>query len=95
MENDKYSRQIEGDLEPVDIVGPVCESTDFLAKDRPLPDLKEGDYLAISGVGAYGQALASNYNLRVRIAEYLVNGSSVESIFKAETLDEIANRFNF
>ncbi len=88
-------KHIEGDLEPVDIVGPVCESTDFLAKDRPLPDLKEGDYLAISGVGAYGQALASNYNLRVRIAEYLVNGGSVESIFKAETLDEIANRFNF
>jgi diaminopimelate decarboxylase len=79
--------------EPVDVVGPVCETSDFLARDRYLPDLKEGDYIAITGAGAYGQALASNYNLRPRIAEYLVNESQVKSIYKGETLDDIADKF--
>lgn len=57
-----------------DLVGPVCESGDFLARDRELPDAREGDALAIMGAGAYGFAMASNYNSRPRPAEVLVRG---------------------
>jgi diaminopimelate decarboxylase len=81
-------------IELVDVVGPVCETSDFLAKDRKLPILKAGDYLAITGAGAYGQALSSNYNLRPRIAEYLVKESQVQPIYKAETLDDLASKYN-
>jgi len=81
--------------ELVDVVGPVCESSDFLARERSLPILKEGDYIAITGAGAYGQSLASNYNLRPKIAEYLIEGNQVETIFKGEILDDIADKFNF
>ncbi len=81
--------------EPVDVVGPVCETSDFLAIDKSLPNLTEGDYIAVTGAGAYGQVLASNYNLRPIIAEYLVEGNQVETILKGETLDDIAGKFNF
>ncbi len=57
-----------------DLVGPVCESGDYLAKDRELPDAREGDVLAVMGAGAYGFAMASNYNSRPRPAEVLVRG---------------------
>lgn len=80
--------------EIVDIVGPVCESSDFFAHDRLLPVIKEGDYLAISGVGAYGQALSSNYNLRPMIAEYLVEGDQHRTIFKGESIQDIAEKYN-
>jgi diaminopimelate decarboxylase len=56
----------------VDLVGPVCESGDYLARDRELPDAAEGDVLAIMGTGAYGFSMASNYNSRRRPAEVLV-----------------------
>ena len=59
--------------EPWDVVGPVCESGDFLAKDRPLPRLDRGDLLAIFSAGAYGMVMASNYNTRPRAAEVLVD----------------------
>ncbi|HWY74980.1 MAG TPA: diaminopimelate decarboxylase [Verrucomicrobiae bacterium] len=57
-----------------DVVGPICESGDFFAKDRPLPRLGEGDYLALLSAGAYGFVMASNYNTRSQPAEVLVNG---------------------
>ncbi|MCM8819396.1 MAG: hypothetical protein NC925_01200 [Candidatus Omnitrophica bacterium] len=59
-------------LQKVDVVGPICESADFFAKDRFLPQLKEGEYLAIMGSGAYGFSMSSNYNGRLKPAEILV-----------------------
>jgi diaminopimelate decarboxylase len=58
----------------VDIVGPICESGDFLAKERPFPPTKPGDLLAVTQAGAYGFAMSSNYNGRRRPAEVLVEG---------------------
>ena len=63
-----------GALKTVDVVGPVCESGDFLALDRELDDVAPGDYLVVCDVGAYGYAMASNYNSRLRPAEVLVDG---------------------
>jgi diaminopimelate decarboxylase len=63
-----------GDARTVDVVGPVCESGDFLALDRELDDVHPGDYLVICDVGAYGYAMASNYNSRLRPAEVMVDG---------------------
>ena len=77
----------------MDIVGPVCETSDFFAKDRSLPVLIEGDSLAITGAGAYGQTLSSNYNLRPMIAEYLVEGNRVQTIFKGESIEFIASKY--
>ena len=57
-----------------DVVGPICESSDFFCQDRPLPKVGEGDYLALLSAGAYGFAQASNYNTRPKAAEILVNG---------------------
>ncbi len=62
-------------LEVTDIVGPVCETGDFFARDRELPVVDEGDLLAILDAGAYGMVLASNYNTRPRPAEVLVTAS--------------------
>jgi diaminopimelate decarboxylase len=75
--------------EIVDVVGPVCESSDFFARDRELPRSEEGDLLAILDTGAYGMALASNYNTRPRPAEVLVNGKSVKVIRRREKIREL------
>jgi diaminopimelate decarboxylase len=64
----------DGSIANADLVGPVCESGDYLAKDRDLPDAAEGDLLALTGAGAYGFSMASNYNSRPRPAEVLVKG---------------------
>jgi len=58
--------------EKVDVVGPICESGDFLAKERTLPRVREGEYLAVMCAGAYGFSMSSNYNSRRRAAEVLV-----------------------
>jgi diaminopimelate decarboxylase len=71
--------------EIVDIVGPVCESGDFFARERTLPAVDEGELLAILDAGAYGMALASNYNTRARAAEVLVDGKSAKLIRRRET----------
>jgi diaminopimelate decarboxylase len=63
------------DLVPVDVVGPVCESGDFVAKNRPLPEVEPGDLLAIRGAGAYGREMQSMYNARPLPPEVLVDGS--------------------
>jgi diaminopimelate decarboxylase len=78
-----------GKSEIVDIVGPVCETGDFFARDRELPIVAEGDLLAILDVGAYGMVLASNYNTRPRPAEVLVAGKSAKVIRRREKVADL------
>ncbi len=75
----------------VDIVGPICESGDFLAKDRRLPPVSRGDLLCVFSVGAYGFAMSSQYNSRPRVAEVLVDGSTARLIRRRETYDDLVN----
>ena len=74
---------------PSDVVGPVCESGDFFCKDRPLPGLGEGDYLALMSAGAYGSVMASNYNTRPLAAEILVNGQKAAVVRERQTVRQI------
>jgi diaminopimelate decarboxylase len=83
------SKDLSAKRETVDVVGPVCESGDFFARDRELPVVEEGDLLAILDAGAYGMVLASNYNTRPRPAEVLVNGKSVKIIRRREKVREL------
>jgi len=76
-------------LERIDIVGPVCESGDFFALDREMPEMREGDLLAIMSAGAYGFVMASNYNSRPLPAEALVRGDKFALIRKRQTWDEL------
>lgn len=76
-------------MEKVDVVGPICETGDFLARDRQLPPAAPGDLLAILDTGAYGQSLASNYNSRPRAAEVLVRGSAARLVRRRETMDDL------
>jgi diaminopimelate decarboxylase len=76
-------------LETVDVVGPVCESGDFFARDREMPAVGEDDLLAILDAGAYGMVLASNYNSRPRAAEVLVTGKSARVIRKRERISDL------
>jgi diaminopimelate decarboxylase len=73
----------------VDVVGPVCESGDFLAKDRTLPEVKPGDLLAVMSAGAYGFVMASNYNSRPRVPEVLVKDNEVHVIRTRESYDDL------
>jgi diaminopimelate decarboxylase len=75
--------------ETVDVVGPICETGDFFARDRQLPRAEEGDLLAILDAGAYGMVLASNYNTRPRPAEILVDGDSTKLVRRRETLTDL------
>lgn len=87
------------DLEPVapprpgaavvDVVGPVCESGDFFARDRELPELRAGDLLIMRSAGAYGFVMASNYNSRPRAAEVLVDGERYHVVRARETVDDL------
>ncbi len=72
-----------------DVVGPVCESGDFLALDRSLPRLENGDLVAIMTAGAYGFVLSSNYNTRPRAAEVLVEGDRWRVVRRRESLDDV------
>jgi len=73
----------------VDVVGGVCESADFLARERSLPSLRDGDLLAVRSAGAYGFAMASNYNGRPRSAEVLVKGDRFAVVRQRETLEDL------
>ncbi len=73
----------------VDVVGPVCETGDFFARDRRLPPVQRGDLLAVFSAGAYGMAMSSNYNARPRAAEVLVDGASARTIRRRETLEDL------
>ncbi|MGC2298552.1 MAG: diaminopimelate decarboxylase, partial [Acidobacteriaceae bacterium] len=74
---------------PADVVGPICETGDFFARDRDLPSLKPGDLVAILDAGAYGMSLASNYNSRPRPAEVLVEGTRARLIRRRETIEDM------
>ena len=73
----------------VDVVGPICESGDFLAKDREMPDVKQGDLLAVMGAGAYGYSMSSNYNSRMRAAEVMVKGKEYYIVRERETYNDL------
>jgi diaminopimelate decarboxylase len=75
--------------EPWDVVGPVCESGDFLAKDRLLPRLDSGALIATFSAGAYGMVMASNYNTRPRAAEILVDGGNARLVRRRETIEDL------
>ncbi len=73
----------------VDVVGPICESGDFLARNRLLQPLEGGDLVSVMGAGAYGFSMSSNYNLRKRVAEVLVKGQEFYVIRKRETVKDL------
>ena len=76
-------------LEVVDVVGPICESGDFLAQDRELPRLEASELIAVRSAGAYGFAMTSNYNSRPRPPEVLVDGESVHVIRDREAIEDL------
>ncbi len=80
--------QTTGNTINYDVVGPVCETGDFLGKDRKL-DIQEGSLLAVHAAGAYGFVMASNYNTRLRVAEILVDGDEAHIIRMRETFDQL------
>jgi diaminopimelate decarboxylase len=84
VKRSRSSRQIIAD-----VVGPVCETGDFFARDRELQPLKRGDLVAILDAGAYGMSLASNYNSRLRPAEVLVGGRKSRLIRRRETVEDM------
>lgn len=87
---DPVTRPMHGrSVQVTDVVGPVCESSDFLAKDRSLPALEQGELLAIGVAGAYGASMASNYNARPRPAEVMVDGAAFHVVRRREALEEL------
>lgn len=82
-------RRVAGSHRPMDVVGPICESGDFLAKDRELPPVPPGECVAVLSAGAYGFAMSSNYNSRPRAAEVLVRGNAYAVIRARETYDDL------
>lgn len=84
--------QSERPHKKVDVVGPVCESGDFFAKEREMADLNQGELLAIMSAGAYGFSMASHYNSRPNIPEILVNGSRIFVIREKEDFDDLVRR---
>jgi diaminopimelate decarboxylase len=72
-----------------DIVGPICESGDFIVKDREVPAFKRGDLMAFMSAGAYGFAMSSTYNSRPRVAEVMVKGNAFEVIRERETVEDL------
>jgi len=88
--------EIKPVIEPVspdkavfDVVGPICESGDFLAKDREMPIVKNGELLAVMSAGAYGFSMSSNYNSRPRAAEVMVRGNDYHVVRERETYSEL------
>jgi len=82
------SKDQEGTI-VADIVGPICESGDFLAKDREIPNFRQGDLVTFMSAGAYGFTMSSNYNSRPRVAEVMVKGGEFEVIRERETWDDL------
>jgi diaminopimelate decarboxylase len=72
-----------------DVVGPICESGDYFCKDRPLPKVGEGDYLALLSAGAYGSVMGSNYNSRALAAEVLVHGAKSAAVRTRQKIADI------
>ncbi|MFN0066665.1 MAG: diaminopimelate decarboxylase family protein, partial [Limisphaerales bacterium] len=82
-------KQRRGATVDADVVGPICESGDYFAKDRPLPRVGEGDLLALLSAGAYGSVMGSNYNSRALAAEVLVDGRRAALVRRRQALEEI------
>ena len=82
-------REKNGETIKGDLVGPICETGDFLATDREMPDFAAGDLIAVMSAGAYGFSMASNYNARPRPAEILVDGSSYRVVRDRESFDDL------
>jgi len=82
-------RKKEREIQIVDVVGPICESGDFLARDRNLPMVESGDRLAVMSAGAYGFTMSSNYNSRPRAPEVLVKGDRFYVVRKRETWEDL------
>jgi diaminopimelate decarboxylase len=85
-------RPVKMDSEEIismDIVGPICESGDFLAKNRLLPALKQGDLIAVMSAGAYGFSMSSSYNSRPRVAEIMVKGNEFYTVRERETYEDL------
>ena len=89
-----FIEPVEGNVETYDIVGPVCESADFLGKERELPTPPEGTGLVVCDAGAYCHAMSSNYNLKMRPPEYLVDGDKLTCIRRVETLEDYLRVFD-
>ena len=79
----------DAEMVVVDVVGPVCETGDFLALDRAMPALAAGDLVAICGAGAYGMSMSSQYNARPRAAEVLVEGGAFRVVRERETIEDL------
>jgi diaminopimelate decarboxylase len=77
-----------GEALTYDVVGPVCETGDFLGKERDL-NIQAGDLLAVRSAGAYGFVMASNYNTRPRVAELMVDGEQVYVVRQRETVEDL------
>jgi diaminopimelate decarboxylase len=83
-------RQVSGRPEvTVDVVGPICESGDFLAKDRGLPEFEPGELMAVMSAGAYGHTMSSNYNARPRAPEVIVRGDRYDVVRERETFEDL------
>src|SRR5690606_33892826 len=82
-------RQTGDAPEVVDVVGPICESADFLAESRKLPPVDAGDLIAVMSAGAYGFTMASNYNSRPRAAEVMVDGDRISVIRRRESYEDL------
>jgi diaminopimelate decarboxylase len=78
-----------GPTEKADVVGPICESSDFLAKDRDLPHLSRGDLIAVMSAGAYGFTMASNYNSRPKPPEVLVDGQNYSVVIHRQSYEDL------
>ncbi len=84
-----YEKVTHGEKKTVDVVGPVCESGDFLAKDRVMPAMGAGDLMAVMSAGAYGFVMSSNYNSRPRVPEVLVHEGQYHVIRSRESYDDL------
>ncbi len=84
-----YEAATRGEKKTVDVVGPVCESGDFLAKDRVMPALNAGDLMAVMSAGAYGFVMSSNYNSRPRVPEVLVHEGQIHVIRSRESYEDL------
>ena len=84
----KTSKLFRGNL---NFVGPICESSDKFSNQKSFSQIKEGDYVGLANVGAYGMSLSSNYNTRPTIAEIMVNGSKHRVIRKRQSLENLVN----
>ena len=82
-------RRAGGAVVTADVVGPVCESGDFFAREREMPEPRDGDLLAVMSAGAYGFVMASNYNSRPRAPEIMVDGAEAHVVRERESFEDL------